>query len=439
MPTDPGRTISWVKTPSYTTSLLNAINNLPSRQDQHALFCSAIGKTTQWKTDKANALATVTAQVFDAGGDQDRAKKQRESTQRRITQLGKVHSDDIALLKADPYNAAATLGLIQSNPCSFFDLLRPILHDHPDFPPWDPNERYEDQSDFGREDTPEEEEDQEDDLMQDVQHAPLAGPAYPNPLLPHHAPYLPPAPIPLPPPAEAPQQPAPPPAPQSPVAQPYQPPPPPAANALAQGYPDEDEDELSSCPVCSTSLSALSPSASEAHLRTCLDSSSGGGATVVECPVCGLDMSGADGSVWTERRKERHVGECCEGAVTGGVEISEGGGRKEVRRGGVRDHALFPATERTVPKDSATGEALECIMCFDSLLPSNPPPTRSSPSSLPPSPDPTSEETLARLSCHCVFHSPCIREYWEQFPGRWCPTHREMDEDGGAKGEVEMR
>jgi len=35
-------------------------------------------------------------------------------------------------------------------------------------------------------------------------------------------------------------------------------------------------------------------------------------------------------------------------------------------------------------------------------------------------------ERLARLSCYCVFHEPCIVEFWEQ-PGKFCPTHRERD------------
>ncbi|GAA5886786.1 hypothetical protein JCM6882_005889 [Rhodosporidiobolus microsporus] len=405
-PVDPGpRAILWTKNPAYSSSLLAAISNLPSRQDQHSLFSSAAGKSAQWKTAKAAALERVTGEVFTAGGDHERAKKQRDSTQRRITQLGKDYSNDINAIKADPYNVDTTLAALRSAPNSLFDALRLVLHDHPDFPSWDPDE----------DDRP-----LDDDPMQDVQHVPaplpLAGPAYPNPLLPHHAPYLPAAAAaPVPAPDPAPAQPA--------LAAPHHPPAPvgghaaaaagagAGAGAGAAGGEGDYDDALDSCPVCSAPLHALSPSASESHLRACLDSSTGGasgaaGATLVECPVCGLDMT--SGAEWegpgADARREAHVGEC-----------------------------LFVATEKTVPKDAATGEALECIMCLDSLLPSSP-----SPSSLS-TPDPTSDETLARLSCHCVFHAPCITDYWAQFPGRWCPTHREMDEDGGAKGEVEMR
>ncbi|GAA6031295.1 hypothetical protein JCM8097_005589 [Rhodosporidiobolus ruineniae] len=423
-PVDPGSTVRWAKHPAYSHALLTAIANLASRNTQHALFSSAAGRNQHWKTSRQQALADVTAQVFTSVGDTDRAKKQQESTQRRITQLGKDYTSDINTIVADPYSVSTTRDQVRlSNP--FFDALRGILHDHPDFPTWDEN----------ADDRP-----LDDDPMQDVQHPhqPVAGPAYPNPNLPHHAPHLPPNPAPPPQPAPAPpgnwpasppfarhhsrpsRSPSPvrvPPPPQpQPPAQPVQqqqqqPPPPAAAAAAAVAAVAAEDDSLSHCPVCDAPLSALPASDSEAHLARCLSSHTSGGAGEAEgaylpaCPACGTSFEGTNGPPgtlghgrqWTRERREEHVMSC----------VSGGGGRA------VREHVVFVADEKSAPKDDKTGEYLECTFCFDSLAPS---------------------ESLARLNCHCVYHAACVEEYWQQ-PGRWCPTHRELD----TEREVEMR
>lgn len=85
-PVDPGSTIRWATHPLYSSSLLTAINHLPSRPTQHSLFQPATGKSTQWKTAKQAALASVTKVVFSNGGDAARGKKQQESVQRRLNQ-----------------------------------------------------------------------------------------------------------------------------------------------------------------------------------------------------------------------------------------------------------------------------------------------------------------------------------------------------------------
>lgn len=115
------------------------------------------------------------------------------------------------------------------------------------------------------------------------------------------------APPPPPPPQPAP---APAPAPASPPA-PAAPAPGPAP-APAPAPADADDPPLSRCPKCSLLFSSLpcpSPAAEEAHLRQCLDA---GGATVSECPVCGAGLEGLG-----EDEAARHVDECCEGATRG--------------------------------------------------------------------------------------------------------------------------
>ncbi|BGP18145.1 hypothetical protein JCM10213_007751 [Rhodosporidiobolus nylandii] len=405
-PVDPGSTIAWARTPSYTTSLLAAISAVPSRADQHALFSSATGKSAQWKARKNQTLEGVATAVFSAGGDAAREKKQRESTGRRITQLGKDYSADILSLRADPYRANATLAQIRST-TPHFDALRAILHDHADFASWDEADALDDDDDEGGATEEEENYEDEEEAMEDVQPgyfaplaahapAPAAGPA-PQPQPPAPALAAPHQPLPLAPPALG----VPPP--PAPNANPAAAAPNPALQAHGSGL------LLDSCPVCSLPLSGPE-SANEAHLRACLDGASGGGgAVVMECPVCGLSFEGSGGGGgWTEEKKAKHVDECCNGVVRG-AEV--GGGR----RGKVREHVVFIADEKTAPKDERTGEILECTFCFDPLSPS-------------------SSDPLARLSCHCIFHEACIADYWKT-PGKWCPVHREMDE----VGETEMR
>lgn len=106
-PVDPGSTIHWSKNPSYTTSLVNALLQLP---DASPLFQTNKMKSPQWKQTKQNNLENITRQIFTAGGDSAREKKQRDSITRRITALGKEYSDGIQLLKQDPFNVDETLG-----------------------------------------------------------------------------------------------------------------------------------------------------------------------------------------------------------------------------------------------------------------------------------------------------------------------------------------
>ncbi|GAA5971992.1 hypothetical protein JCM11641_002445 [Rhodosporidiobolus odoratus] len=492
VPIDPGPSLRWTRFPSYTTSLLDSISSLPSRQDQHDLFTSNQGKRLVWKHHKQEVCQAVTDMVFEARGDQERRRKQRDGVQRKITQLGKDYSNDILTLKGDPYSALDYLDVLDSSPTSFFPALRAILHDHPGFDSWSEDEaldpdaedageeggrqRYEGgfygESDYGGE----EEEDGyeeawdigdqagegqgEDEEMQDVQHHHndfnYPYPAPPPPALPpqpqpqpqahvqpppapilqnphlhnlHHPhdsdeneeeeanPYANPGPHPHPAPAPAP----------APVLNPN-----PNPNPNLNPDPDADLD-LSTCPVCHLALSTFpTPTDSETHLRRCLDSATGGGAgegVDIECPVCGFEMPGG----WDEERRARHVDDCCNGVgggIGGGVGLGLGGGggggvgmgvaggRVGRERGGRREFAVFVATEKTAPKDQKTGEALECIFCLDDLLPL---------------------QSLARLSCYCIFHEGCIKEFWEVDAekgggGKWCPTHRELD----GVGEVSM-
>ena len=111
-PVDPGSQIYWSKNPSYTTSLLSSISLLPSPDSRQLLFSSSKSKSTQWKNTKQSTLETVTSRVFSANGDQQRERKQRDSTMRRITQLGKEYNDSLGQLKQDPYNVNKTLGTL---------------------------------------------------------------------------------------------------------------------------------------------------------------------------------------------------------------------------------------------------------------------------------------------------------------------------------------
>ncbi|TNY18118.1 hypothetical protein DMC30DRAFT_419139 [Rhodotorula diobovata] len=447
-PVDPGNSIQWAKAPAYTTQLVHQLSLLPTHDATHHLvFSQATRRSLQWKQRRQQALLTVTRALFSSGGDPFRERKQSESVLRRITTLGKEYSNHILSLKADPYSESTTLASIRQH-CSYFDELHNILRGHPDFVQWEEGQAVLPAN---------------DDPMQDVRfavagpahapahayaavpapaaaqpapapapipHHPVAGPAYPNPILAAHyaaqaqaqdqAPVAaaagaaapdtprsaaaqaalkrardarspsPPARAAPPPPAvaaAAAAAPPPPPPPQpapAPAPAPASPPAPAApapgpAPAPAPAPADADDPPLSRCPKCSLLFSSLpcpSPAAEEAHLRQCLDA---GGATVSECPVCGAGLEGLG-----EDEAARHVDEC-----------------------------LFVCDEKTTPKDDKTLAPLECIMCFDEFSP---------------------PERLARLSCYCVFHETCIAEFWKA-PGKFCPTHRELDD----VTEVDMR
>ncbi|BGP26216.1 zinc finger, RING-type domain containing protein [Rhodotorula toruloides] len=460
-PVDPGRTVTWAKHPDWEQELVSIISGLP-RAEQITVFAPATRKSARLKKAKQDALHSITEALFDARGDPEKAAKQVASVQRKLSQITKEYSGIIRGLVNFPEHRATTLGSLDTT-CPTWNLLRPILRDHPDFQSWDENA------------TPPAPQAANDhaadpfDPMQDVRYhdaaqpaaapaaqpaQPVAGPAYPNPALAHlYAPnYLPnhvnnqpatpvaagqkrarrdsgsdltegearearqaaaatalrradpsaaelfPTPpvnrgagaAPVPPtptpPAAAPalRVPAPPP-----LAQPQ-----PAAAQPAQPAPLAREDSLafSSCPKCAFPLHELSANDAETHLRSCLDSS---GATVTECPVCGMPMDG-----FADNEVERHVDDCCKGVGGSGAKA-------------VREHVVFIADSKTVPKDEKTGEAHECIMCFDEFEPS---------------------QRLARLSCYCCYHEACIVEYWQN-PSKFCPTHRELD----TTQEIEMR
>ncbi|BGP33814.1 hypothetical protein JCM10296v2_005619 [Rhodotorula toruloides] len=453
-PVDPGRTVTWAKHPEWEQELVSIIADLP-REEQIIVFAPATRRTAQWRREKQELLQLVTESLFDAHGDSDKAAKQVASVQRKLSQITKEYSGLIRDLVNYPQHRATTLTSLDKA-CPTWDFVRPILRDHPDFQYWDENA------------TPPAPQAANDDAadpydpMQDVRYhdaaqpaaapaaqaQPVAGPAYPNPALahlyapnqlPHHANNQPATPVaagqkrarrdsadategeardarqaaaaaalrradplapvnrvagaaatppapPLPAAAPAPPAPAPPP-PAQPAAQPAPPPLAPLA-PLAR----EDSQLFASCPKCAFPLLDLSPSEAETHLRSCLDSS---GATVTECPVCGMLMDG-----FAEREVEKHVDDCCKGVGGSGSKAA-------------REHVVFIADSKTVPKDEKTGEALECIMCFDEFEPS---------------------QRLARLSCYCCYHEACIVEYWQN-PSKFCPTHRELD----TTQEIEMR
>ncbi|GAA5907632.1 hypothetical protein JCM8208_000024 [Rhodotorula glutinis] len=474
-PVDPGQSIQWAKHPEYLARLVDQLALVPTRDNTHHLvWTSIVRKSQDFKNRRELVLDQVTAALFDSGGDTNRAKKQRDSVLRKIQAIAKDYSNALLTLKADPYAESTNLAIIR-NQQPHFDTLHAILRGHPDFDQWEEGQAV----------LP-----ADDDPMQDVQHAaaaaaappppppagpahpaatpraaalqrlaqhlppptpapapapaaapahsphhaPVAGPAYPNPHLAHLYGAQPqpgqpqqgdaqgdePSPRALAaqaalkrarrdpspedatpvaqrraparvlgavigagwdrgfedltPPAAAPPAPAPAPAPVV-VAAPQSPPPP---------APLHDDHALSRCPKCDLAFVSADPTAVEVHLRACLDA---GGATVCECPVCGQGLGDMG-----EEEQARHVGECCEGAMSGGG-------------GGAREHVVFVSDDKTTPRDDKTLEPLECIMCLDDFAPG---------------------ERLARLSCYCVFHEPCIVEFWQQ-PGKFCPTHRERD------------
>ena len=227
----------------------------------------------------------------------------------------------------------------------------------------------------------------------------------------------------------------------------------PVIAAAPPAAPIQDDHALSRCPKCDLAFVSADASTVEVHLRACLDA---GGATVCECPVCGAGLDGLG-----DAEQAVHVGACCEGAMSG-------------RGGGAREHVgalrfgsfslslslaegcrtLTRASARSVRQrrqDDAEGRqdaraargaslpllSLPSLSARRVLTLSQPIPTApSSPHRARPPParaqcimcldDFAPGERLARLSCYCVFHEPCIVEFWEQ-PGKFCPTHRERD------------
>ncbi|GAA5960598.1 hypothetical protein JCM3765_005871 [Sporobolomyces pararoseus] len=181
-PVDPGSTIHWQKNPSYTTSLLSSISQLPSPST--SLFSSSKSKSSQWKQSKQTLLETLTRMVFTSGGDESREKKQRDSIQRRLTALVKEYNDGIMLLKQDPYNVDETLQELRDKH-PYWNQLRTHLKDHPEMANWDENE------DRAREDEEEDGNNLTGQAMQDVyypqqqqqqqnNYQPIAGPSNHN-------------------------------------------------------------------------------------------------------------------------------------------------------------------------------------------------------------------------------------------------------------------
>ncbi|POY70867.1 hypothetical protein BMF94_6044 [Rhodotorula taiwanensis] len=195
-----------------------------------------------------------------------------------------------------------------------------------------------------------------------------------------------------------------------------------AAPVPADANHDDGDPPLAECPKCTFPLSAVTPLEAEEHLRSCLDSD---GAVLAECPVCEMALGGLANS----EERERHVDACCRGlgaggggttsSTAGGAAGAEGAATRGIGGSGLeprkqkREHVVFVSDAKTVPKDEKTGEALECIMCFDEF---------------------EAEQRLARLSCYCLFHEACIESYWEN-PSKFCPTHRDLD----TVPEVQMR
>ncbi|GAA5935732.1 hypothetical protein JCM3775_003393 [Rhodotorula graminis] len=483
-PVDPGMSIQWVKHPEYLDRLVDQLALVPTHDNTHHLVWTTITRKSQdFKLRRQHVLDHVTAALFSSAGDPARAKKQADSVLRKIQAIAKDYSNAILTLKSDPYNESTNLAVIrQQQP--HFDTIHAILRGHPDFVQWEQGQAVLPIDDDPMQDVqhaaaaaaappppppapaPQPAPSPRAAALQHLAHllppptpapapapaappapapahsphaphAPVAGPAYPNPHLAHlhgaaaaapgqgqgqgdasspraqaaqaalkrarrassrepspdatpaaqrrapfgvgagwgvvfddddspraAAPALAPAPVD----DAAPHVAAPAPA-------------PPPAVAAAE---EEDDLALSRCPKCDAGFVSGDPHAIEVHLRQCLDA---GGATVSECPVCSAALDGL-----SDEDQVRHVGACCEGATSG-------------HGGGARDHVVFVSDDKTTPRDDKTLEPLECIMCLDDFAPG---------------------ERLARLSCYCVFHEPCIVEFWEQ-PGKFCPTHRERD------------
>lgn len=177
-PVDPGRQIPWAKQPQYTARLLSLVAALDRRSDQHAVFAPA--------PRKGRIIAQITDQLFstEPDYDPDRVEKQRASVSRRINQsvhpcppplARTVHSPpfrragsaattpatstpssmtrtrsrppsvrsapaarSLSLSRGIDLSCGSVADIKRYNPN--WDLIRSILHDHPDFPHWDPDE-----------------------------------------------------------------------------------------------------------------------------------------------------------------------------------------------------------------------------------------------------------------------------------------------------------
>lgn len=84
-PVDPGRTVTWAKHPEWEQELVSIIAALP-RDDQIIVFAPATHRSAQWRRDKQDLLQAITADLFDAHGDPDKAAKQVASVQRKLSQ-----------------------------------------------------------------------------------------------------------------------------------------------------------------------------------------------------------------------------------------------------------------------------------------------------------------------------------------------------------------
>lgn len=136
-PVDPGATILWAKNPAYSTALVSRISTL-SKSEAESLFSSNKSRSAEWKLAKQASLERVTKEVFTAGGDHAREKKQLDSTCRRVAQLFKQYEDSLGLLRQDPYNVAETLGessLCFSQPSTPADSTLTARESVSDFPP----------------------------------------------------------------------------------------------------------------------------------------------------------------------------------------------------------------------------------------------------------------------------------------------------------------
>ncbi|GAA5881132.1 hypothetical protein JCM16303_004808 [Sporobolomyces ruberrimus] len=157
-PVDPGATILWAKNPAYSTALVSRISAL-SKSEAESLFSSNKSRSAEWKLAKQASLERVTKEVFTAGGDHAREKKQLDSTCRRVAQLFKQYEDSLGLLRQDPYNVAETLDYLRRT-YPYWNDLRALLRDHPEASTWDEVE------DQARDD--EAESDEHGDPMQDL-------------------------------------------------------------------------------------------------------------------------------------------------------------------------------------------------------------------------------------------------------------------------------
>lgn len=180
--------------------------------------------------------------------------------------------------------------------------------------------------------------------------------------------------------------------------------------------------DIEVCPVCDLPLSA---SNSVEHLKACLD---GEGAVVPACPVCEQVFSDSLG----REARESHIAACCEGGGKNEVEGHAGKFRSlfvywkkgELAADKFRHSiTVFVCDATTIPKDeSGTIKEVRShfILSFsDCLMLISPRPRMQCSVCLE---DYEIKAKLARLSCMCVFHEKCIKEWWDMEKG-FCPQH----------------